>query len=464
MVKMVKKEKPLKIGLEIHCYLDTKEKLFCKCSTSAGDKQNTHICPICTAQPGSKPMLVNDEAINKLIQVSLILDCKINSDVNLLFNRKHYNWADLPKGFQNTISGAHTKFPAEKGKFKGVGIWECHLEEDPAQWNPDSGHINYNRSGLPLVEVVTAPDFRSVDEVIFWLKSFLLSLSYIKAIRKNAGIKADVNVSTYGDRVEMKNLNSLENIEKALHYEIQRQYDLYGEGGKVEQETRRYDVHSGKTTRMRGKENAADYRFVPDPDLPVVVIEKKRVDEIKKKLPETPDEKLEKLISKFKIEKKDAEILTRNLELVEFVEELGEEKIDVPKNISWITIELLRILNYNRKSLDDVDVEILPEHLALLIKAVGAGDVTPLKAKQIMNDFIPKSFSIVEKGDITKIADDAVSNFAEKVIADNQKAVDDYKRGEQNALNFLVGQVMKLLERRADFKTAKEELVKLLEE
>jgi aspartyl-tRNA(Asn)/glutamyl-tRNA(Gln) amidotransferase subunit B len=462
---MVKeKEKPLKIGLEIHCYLNTVEKLFCKCSTDTGGQQNSNICPICTAQPGCKPMLVNREAVNKLIQVSCVLGCRVNSDAPLLFNRKHYNWADLPKGFQNTISGAHTKFPAEKGKFKGIGIWECHLEEDPAQWNPDSGHINYNRSGLPLVEVVTAPDFKSIDEVIFWLKSFLLSLSYIKAIRKNAGIKADVNVSTYGERVEMKNLNSLENIEKALHYEIARQYELYGEGGKVEQETRRYDVHSGKTSRMRGKENAADYRFVPDPDLPVIRLEKRRVAEIRSKLPETPDEKLDKLISKFKIDKKDAEILTRNLELVEFVEELAAEKIKVKENISWVTIELLRVLNYNRKSLDDVDVDVKPEHLALLIKAVGAGDVTPLKAKQIMNDFIPKSFSIAKQNDIGKIADDAVTNFAEKVIADNQKAVDDYRRGEANALNFLVGQVMRLSERRADFKTAREELVRLLED
>jgi aspartyl-tRNA(Asn)/glutamyl-tRNA(Gln) amidotransferase subunit B len=458
----MEKEKPLKIGLEIHCYLDTKEKLFCKCKTNTKDKQNTNICPICTAQPGSKPMLVNKEAIKKLIQVSLILGCKINSDTPLLFNRKHYNWADLPKGFQNTISGAHTKFPAQNGNFKEINIWECHLEEDPASWNPDTGYINYNRSGLPLVEVVTAPDFKSIEQVIYWLKSFILSLSYIKAIRKGAGIKVDVNVSTYGERVEMKNLNSLENIEKALHYEILRQYEEYENKKEVSQETRAYDVKTGKTIKMRGKENAADYRFIPDPDLPVVYIKSSLVNETKKNLPQTPDEKLNKLLVEYKVNKKDAEILTKNLELVEFFEELEKEGINVIKNLSWITIELLRILNYNKKTLDDPDLDIKPIHLAELIKLVEDKKITVLKAKEIMNDFIPKSFSVKEKGDIEKIADDAVENICHNVIKENPKAANDYKKGEENSLNFLIGQVMKKSNRRADFNKAKITLLKIL--
>jgi len=462
--EIMEKEKPLKIGVEIHVYLDTLEKLFCKCSTNVRDIQNSHICPICTAQPGSKPMLVNSEAVKKLIQVSSVLGCRVNSGEDLLFNRKHYNWPDLPKGFQNTISGAHTVFPAERGKFKKIDIWECHLEEDPAQWNPNSGHINYNRSGLPLVEVVTAPNFKSSTEVILWLKSFILSLSYIKAIRKDAGIKVDVNVSTFGERVEIKNLNSLEKIEKALTYEIARQYEVYSGGGQIEQETRMYDESSGKTIKMRGKENVADYRFVPDPDLPIIRIDKKEVDEIKKNLPETPDEKLEKLLKKFDVDKKDAEILTKNLELVEFFEELASEGIDARKNLSWVTVELLRVLNYNNKTLDDEDVCIKPEHLAQLIKLVEKNEITVLKAKQIMNDFVPKSFSINQKGDISKIADTAVINICYRVISENKKAVLDYKNGQENSLNFLVGQVMKLSERRADFKVARETLIKVLKE
>jgi aspartyl-tRNA(Asn)/glutamyl-tRNA(Gln) amidotransferase subunit B len=219
---------PVKIGLEVHGYLDTKEKLFCKDKTDFLDKDilpNSRICPICTGAPGSKPMLPNDEAVRKLVEIALVLGCKVNHDKEWIWQRKHYNWADLPKGYQNTISGAHATLPAIKGKFGGVRITECHLEEDPAQWNPVTGKINYNRSGLPLIEIVTEPDFSSSEQVVAWLKKLILSLSYIKAFRKNGGIKVDVNVSTYGERVEMKNLNSIEKIREAIEYEIVRQVD-----------------------------------------------------------------------------------------------------------------------------------------------------------------------------------------------------------------------------------------------
>ncbi len=459
---MVAKEHPLKIGLEIHTYLDTNEKLFCKCSTNPDNKQNSNICPICTGTPGSKPMLPNKEAMKKLIQIGLILGCKIESDSDLIFQRKHYNWPDLPKGFQNTISGAHCKFPAHNGKFKNIGIWECHLEEDPAQWNPETGHINYNRSGLPLAEIVTAPDFKDIKTVLGWLKSFILSLSYIKAIKKTSGIKVDVNVSTYGKRAEIKNLNSLEKIEKALKYEIARQIEAHKNGEELTMETRRYDEGKGITMVMRSKENAADYRFISDPDLPIIRLDSKWVKKIEKNLPETPDEKLNKLLKEHEIDKKDAVILSKNLELVEFFEELVKEGINAKKNMSWVTIELLRVLNYNKLNLDDPEIDIKASHLAELIKMVEAGGLTVLKGKQIMNDFIPKSFSITEKGDIGKIADDAVANICVQVIEQNIKAVDDYKNGNENSLNYLVGQVMRLSERRADFKTAREELVKLI--
>ncbi len=462
----MEKTHPLKIGLEIHGYLDTKEKLFCKCLTPSKtkkDKPNTNICPICTGQPGSKPMLINKSALEKLIQIALVLKCKVNHDKQLIWNRKHYSWPDNPKGYQNTISGSHTLFPAEKGKFHGIKITECHLEEDPAQWNPETGKIDYNRSGLPLIEIVTDPDFTSADQVTEWLKKLIHSLSYIKALRKNAGIKVDVNISTHGDRVEIKNLNSIQNIEHALEYEIARQLENHKQGIKQEQETHTYDATQGKTILMRTKENAQDYRFIPDPDLPVIRLTEKQVRQIKSKLPEMPEEKLDKLVKKYKLDKKQATILTKNLELVEFVEELGKQKINIKDNISWLTIELLRVLNYNKKTLDDGDVSIQPEHLAELIKAVEKKQITPLKAKQIMNDFIPESFSISEnKEELTKIADNAIENLAKQAIIENPKAVQDYKSGQENALNFLVGQVMKLSNRRADFQTAKDYLLREL--
>ena len=459
-----KKEFPLKIGLEIHGYLDTKEKLFCKCATEfLSAKPNSIVCPICTGQPGSKPMLPNEEALKKLIQIASILNCKINSEKNLVWYRKHYNWADLPKGYQNTISGAHAVFPAHSGKFEGIGITECHLEEDPAQWNPISGGINYNRSGLPLIEIVTDPDFSSSEQVVLWLKNLIHSMSYIKAFRKNGGIKVDVNVSTYGDRVEMKNINSIEKIRQAIEYEIKRQLENYDNGIEQRQETLAYDEKLGKTIKMRDKEGAADYRFITDPDLPILKIDKKLVAKIQRELPEMPAEKLKNLISKYKVDKANADILVRNLELVDFVEKLSETGVDVRKSISWITIELIRVLKYNRKSLEDEDVDIKPEHLAELISAVEKKEITVLKAKQIMNDFVPKSFSLAEhKGEISNIDDEAVENLCKQVISQNQHVVNDFKAGNKASLNFLMGQVMRESERRASPDVVKKVLRELL--
>ena len=420
---------PIKIGLEIHGYLDTREKLFCMCKTDSAPKgvpsaqmasanadkegnakPNSLVCPICTGQPGSKPMAPNSDAIKKMIQIALVFGSKINYS-NIIWQRKHYNWSDLPKGYQTTISGMHATTNATGGKFKGINLTELHLEEDPAQWNPDSGKINYNRSGLPLIEIVTEPEFSDAEQVIEWLKNLLLSLSYIKAVRKNAGIKVDVNVSTYGERVEMKNLNSLEKIRKAIEYEILRQVENHNKGIIQTRDTLAFDEKSGKTIKMRSKEGAADYRFIPDPDLSTITIDKKMVNEIKAGLPEMPEVKLARLLKKYKVGEKDAKVLTKNLELVEFFEELAKENINMKKNLSWVTIELLRVLNYNKKTLEDEDVEILPSHLAELIKAVESGKITVLKGKQIMNDFVPKSFSLKEhKGEISSIDDSAIEN------------------------------------------------------
>tara|TARA_Y100000310_G_scaffold293467_1_gene323064 strand:- start:10645 stop:12069 length:1425 start_codon:yes stop_codon:yes gene_type:complete len=449
-----KKAFPIKIGLEIHGYLNTSEKLFCKCNTISNDGINTNICPICTGTPGSKPMAPNETAIKRLVEIALILKSKISKD-NLIWQRKHYDWADNPKGYQTTISGTHAIPCAVGGKFNGINITEAHLEEDPAQWNPDTGKINYNRSGLSLIEIVTEPEFSNSSEVIFWLKSLVLSLSYVKAIRKNAGIKVDVNVSTYGERVEMKNLNSLEKIRKAIDYEIIRQIENYKNGIFQKRETLAFDDKIGKTIKMREKEEASDYRFIPDPDLPILKIDKKLINHLKKNLPEMPGEKLNKLLMRYKIDKKNAEILTKNLELVEFFEELSSKEIDIKKNLSWITIELLRVLNYNKKTLEDRDVDIKPEHLAELIKFVEKGEITVLKGKQIMNDFVPKSFSLKDHDiEIKNIADNAIENLVKQVIKENIHAVENYRNGNDASLNFLIGQVMKLSERRANFKTA----------
>jgi len=458
-------QQELKIGLEIHGYLQTKEKLFCNCkaqrhSTKENIKPNTNICPICSAQPGCKPMLPNEEAIKKIIQIALILNCKISPQIT--WQRKHYNWPDLPKGYQNTISGAHSIPNATNGKFNDIKIREIHLEEDPASWNPETGCIDYNRSGLPLVEIVTEPDFSSIEQVEAWLNSLILSLSYIKALDKNAGIKADVNVSTkktdFKTRVEIKNVSSIEAIKSAILAEAERQ-----KKEEVVQETRRFDIKTGKTTRMRTKEQAEDYRFIPEPDLPIIKITTKEIEEIKKQLPETPEKKLENLIKKYKIDKKSAEVLYRNFELVEFFEKLIE-KISPQIALSWVTIELLRVLNYNKSSLENPEADIKSEHLAELIQAVESKKLTELKAKQMLNDFYPKSFSISSKlKSSQRITDEKeIQVFVEKAIKQNEKASSDYKSGEKQALNFLLGEVMKLSNKRADFQVARKVLEKLL--
>jgi len=463
--KEKKKAYPIKIGLEIHGYLQTEEKLFCKCVAGflKGESSNTKICPICTGQPGSKPMLPNKEAMIKLVQIALILNCKINYDKNLIWQRKHYSWPDLPKGYQNTISGAYSIPCAENVKFGGIRIRECHLEEDPAKWDPETGKIDYNRSGLPLIEIVTEPDFSSAEQVQDWVKKLVLTLSYIKALRKNSGIKVDTNVSTYGERVEIKNINSIENIGRAIDYEIKRQIENYEKGEEQGRETRTFDEKKGITIKMRDKESAEDYRFIPDPDLPVIKLNEKEISHLKRELPETPEEKLEKLLKKFKLEKSDAEILMKNLDLVEFFEKLAE-KVDTKKYVSFVTIELLRVLNYNKKTLEDEDVDIRPEHLAELIEQVDKNAITVLKAKQIMNDFVPLSFSFKEKfgKEQMKISPQQLDAICKKVISENKQVVQQIKEGKKEAINFLIGQVMRASERRADFNLTRAVLEKML--
>ncbi|VVB84002.1 Aspartyl/glutamyl-tRNA(Asn/Gln) amidotransferase subunit B [uncultured archaeon] len=451
----------VKVGLEIHGYINTEEKLFCRCRTIHGlklSKPNMNICPVCTAQPGAKPMLPNRNAVDKSIQIALILKCKVNQ--RLIWQRKHYDWPDLPKGYQNTISGSHATPLGINGNFLGIRIRECHLEEDPAAWNPKTGEIDYNRSGLPLIEIVTEPDFNSSEQVIDWLKQLIVTLGYIKVLDKNAGIKADVNISLpelKGERVEVKNVNSLKNIKTTIESEIVRQKtDI----PKI-QETRMFDESKGITIKMRSKENAEDYRFISEPDLPAMIIEKSRIDKILSALPETPAEKLQKLIKKYKIEEKYAKILTKKLEIAEFFEKIIEKTN--PKLASqWTTIELLSVLNYNKKEPEEVDIK--PEHFIELLKLIEEKKITELKAKEILRSWKEESYSPKQdaKSNSQISNKDEIEKIAREIIKENEKAVQDFKSGKHESLNFLIGKVMQKTNKRADFKTAGEVLVKLL--
>lgn len=460
----MKDKNSAKIGLEVHCYIETEEKLFCRCKNFHDMKKikpNTNTCPICTGMPGSKPMLPNSAAINKILQIGLMLNCKQNLIENkkpLVFQRKHYNWPDMPAGYQRTISGAYSVPVAEKGNFLGIRVRGVHLEEDPAAWNPETGKIDYNRAGAPLVEIVTEPDFKNSEQVEIWLRQLILTLSYIKALNKDAGIKADVNVSVKNtERTEIKNVNSISEIVRAINYEVKR----HEKEKPIKKETRRWNSELEITELMREKEEQADYRFIPDPDLPIIKITKDRIEKIKNNLPETPMEKLEKIIKKYKIDKENAKILIKNLEIAELYEKIIE-KIDARFALPWITIEWFSVLNYNKKIMQEL--EINTDHFVELLELLEKNKITPLKAKDIMRRFIPKSFSpkklLEESERIDNI--DELREIIQEVLIENEKTVDDYKKGEKKAFNFLMGKVMNATNKRADYKIVRKILEKEL--
>jgi len=452
-----------KVGLEIHGYINTEEKLFCDCKAIHGTKYtepNVNICPICTAQPGSKPMLPNGEAIKKAIQISLILKCKINE--KLVWQRKHYDWPDLPKGYQNTISGAHATPLGEKGKFLGIRIRDCHLEEDPAAWNPKTGEIDYNRSGSPLIEIVTEPDFSCSEKVVEWLKQLIITLGYIKAIDKKSGLKVDVNISLpeiNGKRVEIKNVNSLKNIKNTIDYEENRQKKP-GEKPLV-QETRMFDESKGITKKMREKEVSEEYRFIRDPDLPLIKLKKTIIEKINSEIPETPLEKIKKLIKKYNIEKKSAEILTKKIEIAEFFEKIVK-KTEPKLAVRWVIGELLSVLNYNKKDFEEIDIKV--EHFLELLDLLKKKKITELKAKEILREWVPKSYSPKEYAEKhAKISTGSeITEIVKRIIEKESKAVQDYKKGKKESLNFLIGKVMTESNKRADYRIAKETLEKEL--
>jgi len=454
----------IKCGLEIHGYLkvNNKRKLFCDCALSQEAEPNSNICPICTAQPGCKPMNPNEEALKKIMMISAMLDCKTNK--RLLFQRKHYSWPDLPSGYQRTISGSYSVPVGANGSFLGIKIGDVHLEEDPARYDPDSGLVDYNRSGFPLVEIVTKPDFRSSDEVKEWLRRLITTLSYINALDKTAGIKADVNVSIAPkyERVEVKNVNSFKSIVKAIEYEIQRQEKEIKAGKKIEQQTRMFDDSTETTKFMRSKETQQDYMFIPDPDLAVMKITDKDIKEINNILPEKPSEKIKKF-KKLGVKDTDADVMSSEIILAELFEKVAKE-IDPILAAKWLRRELIRVLNYNKKTLEDLKID--EQHLIDLLKLVESKKITETVAQKILEKLIIKPFDVneyVKKEKLVAVSDtNILEKVCKEVISENKKAVDDYKSGKQEALNFLMGQVMRKTKGTATPKEVNELLRKLI--
>ena len=456
------------IGLEVHVELATRTKIFCGCSTAFGGAPNTHTCPVCTGMPGSLPVL-NKKVVDYALRVGLAANCKINQLCK--FDRKNYFYPDNPQNYQISqlylpiCHDGYVEIDTAAGK-KKIGIHEIHMEEDAGKlvhddW-ADCSLVDYNRSGVPLIEIVSEPDMRSADEVIAYLEKLRTTIQYLGAsdCKLNEGsMRADVNLSVrevgaaeFGTRTEMKNLNSFKAIARAIEGERARQIELIEEGKKVVQETRRWDDNKESSHAMRSKEDAQDYRYFPEPDLVPVVISDEWIERVKARQPEMRDEKLIRYQEEFGLPKYDAEILTGDKSFADLFE-AAAAICGKPKKVSnWIMTETIRLLKENE--MDPDQIRFSPEHLAKLVDLADAGSVTNTVAKEVFEkvfkeDIDPEAY-VKEKGLLTVNDEGALRETVAKVIAENPQSVEDYHNGKEKAIGFLVGQTMKAMKGKAN--------------
>jgi aspartyl-tRNA(Asn)/glutamyl-tRNA(Gln) amidotransferase subunit B len=433
----------IKVGLEIHGYIDEDVKLFCNCAIDETAEPNTNICPVCTGQPGSKAKATNKNSLRKAIEIALMLGCTVNS--TLLFQRKHYSWPDSPNNYQRTMSGSYAVPVGVEGLFEGIRITQVHLEEDPARWEPTTGKIDYNRAGTSLIEIVTEPDFVSSEQVGEWLKKLVTTLSYIKAINRHAGIKSDVNVSIAPkfERVEIKNVNSRSAIMESIISETARQEKEKASGNRIPMQTRTWDDVQSQTVFMRSKEEAAEYMFIPDPDIPSITTPQSEIDKLRDALPEAPSVKIQKLITKG-LSEEDARVLAEQYPLIVLFEKLSAD-VSLQTLVTYLRRELVRIANYNKLEVDELVLD--EKQLHTLFIMLDKKELTDNVVKKILEKLLLKSFDVqeyVKKEGLASVgSSDELTGFCQEAIDANPKAVSDYKAGEENSLNFLVGQVMR---------------------
>ncbi len=456
------------IGLEVHVELATKTKIFCGCSTAFGGAPNTHTCPVCTGMPGSLPVL-NRQVVNAAMAVGLATNCTITQYCK--FDRKNYFYPDNPQNYQISqlylpiCRNGHVDIETSEGK-KSVGIHEIHMEEDAGklihdEWE-DCSLVDYNRSGVPLIEIVSEPDMRSAEEVIAYLEKLRMIIQYLGAsdCKLNEGsMRADVNLSVrevgaseFGTRTEMKNLNSFRAITHAIEGERERQIDLLESGQQVVQETRRWDDTKEYSYAMRSKEDAQDYRYFPDPDLVPVYISDEWLQQVRESQPEFREEKMERYKKEFDIPEYDIGIITDSKHLAD----LFEETVAIcgqPKKVSnWLMGETLRLLK--EKGMDTEDIVFSPENLAKLIQLVDGKAINSTVAKEVFEVMFAENIDpekyVEEKGLKTVNDEGALRKTIEEVIASNPQSVEDYRNGKEKAIGFLVGQTMKAMKGKAD--------------
>lgn len=456
------------IGLEVHVELATKTKIFCGCSTEFGGAPNTHTCPVCTGMPGSLPVL-NKQVVEYAMAVGLATNCTITQYCK--FDRKNYFYPDNPQNYQISqlylpiCRNGHVDIETAAGK-KSVGIHEIHMEEDAGklvhdEWE-DCSLVDFNRSGVPLIEIVSEPDMRSAEEVIAYLEKLRMTIQYLGAsdCKLNEGsMRADVNLSVrevgaseYGTRTEMKNLNSFKAISRAIEGERARQIELLEEGKQVIQETRRWDDNKEYSYAMRSKEDAQDYRYFPDPDLVPVSISDEWIREIKERQPELQEEKAARYKEEFDIPEYDINIITGSKRLADLFE-ATTAICHKPKKVSnWLMVETMRLLKEN--DMDAEDITFSPENLAALISLADKNVINSTVAKEVFEKMFIEDIDVerfVEDNGLKTINDEgALRETIEQVVAQNPQSVSDYRAGKTKAIGFLVGQTMKAMKGKAD--------------
>ena len=456
------------IGLEVHVELATKTKIFCGCSTAFGAKPNVHTCPVCTGMPGSLPVL-NKQVVEYAVAVGLATNCEITSYSK--FDRKNYFYPDNPQNYQISqlylpiCRNGSVEIETEAGK-KSVGIHEIHMEEDAGklvhdEWD-DCSLVDFNRSGVPLIEIVSEPDMRSAEEVIAYLDKLRMTIQYLGASDcklQEGSMRADVNLSVreagaqeYGTRTEMKNLNSFRAIARAIENERNRQIDLIESGEKVVQETRRWDDTKGYSYAMRSKEDAQDYRYFPEPDLTPIVISDEWLEAIRKKQPEMREEKRARYKEEYGLPEYDAAILTGSKRMADMFEAVAAASGKPKKASNWLMGETMRLLKENGQEADDLAFS--PENLAKLIGLADSGAVNNTVAKEVFeeifyHDVDPEKY-VEEKG-LKSVNDEGeLRGVIEQVVKDNPQSVEDYRNGKEKAIGFLVGQTMKAMKGKAN--------------
>jgi len=455
------------IGLEVHAELLTDTKIFCNCTTKFGGEPNTHVCPVCLGLPGALPVL-NKKVVEYAIKAGLALNCEIAEYSKM--DRKNYFYPDLPKAYQISqydlplCSKGYIEIESD-GKTKKIGITRIHIEEDAGKLiheNVEGTLVDYNRGGIPLIEIVSEPDMSTPEEAYNYLVKLKSILEYTEVSdckMQEGSLRVDTNISVmpvgstkFGTKVELKNLNSFKAVQKSLEYEINRQIKALKEGENIIQETRRWNEVKGITEPMRSKEEAHDYRYFPEPDLVPIIVSKEWKEKIKNELPEMPYHKKERFIKMYGIPEYDAEIITSSKRMASFFEECTKEYSSYKSISNWIMGEMSRLMNETGQEIEDVIIK--PEQMVKLLKLIDEGTITGTIAKTVFEEMYKSGMDpdkIVEEKGLRQVNDEEeLRKIAQKIIADNPKSVEDYKNGKEKAIGYLVGQMMKATKGKAN--------------